>query len=84
MNYLRSNMGNKPRISIRLTNNQELVLKELSETLGVSISMLIRTITGSWLKQNEDAVYRLIDKKKLEKDPNYVVPEENNFNIFEE
>ena len=77
-------MGNKPRISIRLTNNQELVLKELSETLGVSISMLIRTITGSWLKQNEDAVYRLIDRKKLEKDPNYVVPEENNFNIFDD
>lgn len=77
-------MGNKPRISIRLTNNQELVLKELSETLGVSISMLIRTIVGDWLSQKEDAVYRLIDKKKLEQDPNYVSPENNNYNIFEE
>lgn len=77
-------MGNKPRISIRLTNNQELVLKELSETLGVSISMLIRTIVGDWLSQKEDAVYRLIDRKKLEQDPNYVSPENNNYNIFEE
>lgn len=77
-------MGNKPRISIRLTNNQELVLKELSETLGVSISMLIRTIVGDWLSQKEDAVYRLIDRKKLEQDPSYVSPENNNYNIFEE
>lgn len=54
----------KPRISIRLTPNQELVLREMSETLGTSISMLIRTIVGDWLKQHEEQIYRIIDKKK--------------------
>lgn len=58
----------KPRCTVRLSPNQELVLKELSETLNVSISMLIRTIIGSWLTTNEDHVYRLIDRKKIEKD----------------
>jgi hypothetical protein len=58
----------KPRCTVRLSPNQELVLKELSETLNVSISMLIRTIIGSWLTTNEDHVYRLIDRKKFEKD----------------
>lgn len=76
-------MNRKERVSIRITSNQELVLQELSESLNVSISMLIRTIIGSWLSQNEDAIYRLIDKKKLEKDPNYKVPKEEDNNIFE-
>ena len=56
--------SNKPRISVRLTANQELVLREMSDTLDTSISMLIRTIVGDWLGQNEDAIYRIIDKKK--------------------
>lgn len=77
-------MNKKSRISIRLTNNQELVLKEMSDALDTSISMLIRTIVGSWIAQNEDHIYRIIDKKKLEKDPNYKAPEENNTDIFEE
>lgn len=54
----------KPRISIRLTPNQELVLREMSETLDTSISMLIRTIVGDWLYQNEERIYEIIDKKK--------------------
>jgi hypothetical protein len=54
----------KERITLRITGNQELVLKELSETLDVSISMLIRTIIGDWLTKNEDYIYRIIDKKK--------------------
>ena len=44
--------------------------------------MLIRTIIGSWLTENEEYLYRLIDRKKLEADPDYKVPEDNN-NIFE-
>lgn len=77
-------MNKKSRISIRLTNNQELVLKEMSDALDTSISMLIRTIVGSWIAQNEDHIYKIIDKKKLEKDPNYKVPEEKNNDIFDE
>lgn len=77
-------MNKKSRISIRLTNNQELVLKEMSEALDTSISMLIRTIIGSWINEYENNIYSIIDKKKLEKDPNYKAPEENNTDIFEE
>lgn len=56
----------------------------MSDALDTSISMLIRTIVGSWIATNEDHIYRIIDKKKLEKDPNYKAPEENNTDIFEE
>jgi hypothetical protein len=54
----------KSRITVRITPNQELVLGEMSEALGTSISMLIRTIIGSWLATNEEHIYRIIDKKK--------------------
>lgn len=55
----------KPRISIRLTPNQELVLREMSTALDTSISMMIRTIVGDWLVKNEEQIYRIIDKKKF-------------------
>lgn len=64
-------------VSVRLKPNQYLVLKEMSEALETPISMLIRTIIYNWLTQNEDAVYRLIDRKKLEKDENYRSLEED-------
>ena len=54
----------KDRVSIRITPNQGLVLKEMSEVLDTSISMLIRTIIGDWLTKNEEFIYRIIDKKK--------------------
>ena len=54
---------NKPRISIRLSPNQELVLREMSEALDTSISMMIRTIVGDWITKNEEYIYRIIDKK---------------------
>lgn len=60
-------MGNnnrKDRVSIRISPNQSLVLKEMSEALNTSISMLIRTIVGDWLTKNEEYIYRIIDKKK--------------------
>lgn len=75
-------MNKKSKISVRLTPNQELVLKEMGESLDVSVSMLIRTIVGSWLATNEERVYRLIDRKKLEKDPNYK-PQNNEINLFD-
>lgn len=54
------------KISVRLTPWQELVLREMSTALDVSYSMLIRTIVGSWLTTNEDRIYAIIDKKKIE------------------
>lgn len=69
-------------VSVRLKPNQYLVLKEMSEALETPISMLIRTIIYNWLTQNEDAVYRLIDRKKLEKDANYTIVEESEEDIF--
>ena len=75
---------NKPRISIRISTWQENVLQEMSEALDTSMSMLVRTIVGDWLKQHEEQIYRIIDRKKLEKDPNYKVPENNETNILDE
>ena len=71
-------------MSVRITPNQSLVLDELCETLGTSYSMLIRTIIGSWVTENEERIYKLIDRKRLEKDPDYKVQEEYNNNIFDE
>lgn len=70
------------KISVRITPNQSLVLGELSQALNTSYSLLVRTIIGSWLAQNEEYLYHLIDKKNLEKDPDYKVREDNN--LFEE
>ncbi len=77
-------MNKKSRISVRLTPNQELVLKEMSEALDTSISMMVRTIVGSWITTNEEHIYRLIDKKRIEKNPDYKTPDENNHNILED
>ena len=60
--------GKKERISIRITPNQELVLKEMSEALNTSISMMIRTIIGDWITKNEYYIYRIIDKKREDQD----------------
>ena len=70
-------------MSVRITPNQSLVLNEMCEALNTSYSMLIRTIIGDWLTTNEEYLYRLIDRKKLEKNPDYKVQEYNN-NLFDE
>jgi hypothetical protein len=75
---------NKPRISIRISTWQENVLQEMSEALDTSMSMLVRTIVGDWLKQHEEQIYRIIDRKKLEKDANYKPPTEETEDIFGE
>lgn len=36
----------------------------MSEALDTTYSMLIRTIIGNWLSEHEEAIYRIIDKKK--------------------
>ena len=66
-------MGNnkKDRISIRITPNQSLVLQEMSEALDTSISMMIRTILGDWITKNEEYIYKIIDRHKIENNANY-------------
>lgn len=61
-------MNKSCKVSVRLSPWQEQVLHEMSETLGVGYSMLIRTIVGNWLAVNEEYVYRLMDKKIKEKE----------------
>lgn len=58
--------GKREKISIRITPHQSLVLQEMSQALSTTYSMLIRTIIGDWLTKNEDYIYRIIDKKKIE------------------
>jgi len=53
----------KSRITVRLTPNQELVLKEMGEALDTSISMMVRAIIGDWISKNEEYIYKIIDKK---------------------
>lgn len=74
----------KDRVTIRITPNQSLVLKEMSEALNTSISMMIRVILGDWLTNHEDAIYRIIDKKKIESDANYKPIGEETEDIFGE
>lgn len=55
-------MMNK-RVSVRLTENQMLVLTELKNVLNCNISLVIRFIIGHWLTENEDRIYDIIDGK---------------------
>lgn len=50
----------KPRITVRLTPEQLLVLEELKDTLNCSVSMIIRTIVGDFLHRNEETLERII------------------------
>ena len=53
----------KPRVTVRLTENQMLCLKELTEGLDTSICCLIRTIIGDFLNRNEETLERIIYAK---------------------
>ena len=66
----------KSRITIRITPNQELVLGEMSEALGTSISMMIRVILGDWITKNEEYIYRIIEKKQSEDGNNKQITQE--------
>ena len=71
----------KDRVSIRITPNQSLVLQEMSDALNTSTSMLIRVIIGDWISKNEDYIYKIIDKKRLE---NAICKENRKEDIFGE
>ena len=57
-------MGKREKISIRITPNQSLVLAEMSEALGCTYSMMIRTILGDWIAKNEEYIDRIIDRNR--------------------
>lgn len=56
----------KQRVTVRLTPYQMQCLKELSESLNTSYSLLIRSIIGDFLTKNEDALERIIANKEVE------------------
>lgn len=69
----------KPRLTIRLTPNQRLVVEELAKALDTNESTLIRTIVGAWLAENEDYLQDLIDRKNY----NMTHKEEDIFDDYE-
>lgn len=49
------------KLSVRLTDNQMVVLSDLSTSLDVSISVLLRAIVLDFLTRNEERLERIID-----------------------
>ena len=49
------------KLSVRLTDNQMVVLSDLSTALDVSISVLLRAIVLDFLTRNEERLERIID-----------------------
>ena len=56
----------KERVTVRLNCYQMQCLKELSDGLNTSYSLLIRSIIGDFLKRNEEALERIITNKQKE------------------
>lgn len=57
----------KQRISIRLNNDQLLLLDELSAGLNTCKSVLVRSIIMDFLTRNEEVLDRIIDEKNGKK-----------------
>lgn len=54
----------KERITVRLSQNQMLVLKELTEALDTSYSLLVRSIVCDFLTKNEEQLEKIILRKQ--------------------
>ena len=54
----------KTKLSIRLNDNQMMVLKELKDVLHCSYSVMVRAIVLNFLTQYEDALDRIITGEK--------------------
>lgn len=52
----------KERVTVRLNCYQMQCLKELTESLNTSYSLLIRSIIGNFLQQNEEYLERITHK----------------------
>lgn len=66
----------KERVTVRLTNYQMQCLKELSQSLNTSYSLLIRSIIGDFLQRNEETLERIITNKNGNDNANYQYIEE--------
>ena len=66
----------KEKVTVRLTPYQMQCLKELSDGLNTSYSLLIRSIIGNFLQQNEETLERIITNKQKE-DANHKFKEED-------
>ena len=53
----------KERITVRLTCYQMQCLRELTESLNTSYSLLVRSIIGDFLSKNEETLERIITNK---------------------
>ena len=56
----------KERVTVRLNCYQMQCLKELTESLNTSYSLLIRSIIGDFLIKNEETLERIITNKQTE------------------
>ena len=68
--------NNKPRVTVRLTPGQLMVLEELRTVLNCNISLIVRAIVGDWLAKNEEHIYNIIDGK-TEFDKNWLNTNKN-------
>lgn len=58
-------VSKKEKLTIRLTPHQMQCLRELSDNLDVSYSLLVRAIIQDFLFRNEDTLDNIIIKKSL-------------------
>lgn len=58
-------ISKKEKLTIRLTPNQMQCLRELSENLDVSYSLLVRAIIQDFLIRNENTLDSIVIKKSL-------------------
>ena len=54
----------KERLTVRFDNHTKLRLDELTESLNVSYSLLIRSIVQNFISGNENHLNNIIDKNK--------------------
>ena len=66
----------KQRITVRLTPNQMLCLKELKESLGTSYSLLTRSIIQDFITRNEEHLEKIIVEKQNEDADNQYTEED--------
>lgn len=59
---MKESNSKKERITVRLNPNQMQVLRELTEGLNTSYSMLVRTIICDFITKNEDILERITAK----------------------
>ena len=58
-------VSKKEKLTIRLTPHQMQCLRELSDNLDVSYSLLVRAIIQDFLYRNEDTLDNIVIKKSL-------------------